>query len=145
MLSDTQKRLIVESVNRDVDIPFISESSEEKGIAKFVDALEPQVEPSLAAILPPVYLEIVKIALNDRMSVEERRSGISSLLRGELALPLARELNQRVDTSVLPEKVEGRVLEVISNKVLDEFVEKVIGKLDEEMAEEAAEGRNFPQ
>jgi hypothetical protein len=139
MLSENQKRLVVQSVNTDVDLPFISENSESRVIDMFVDKLEPQVEPSLAAILPAVYLEILKIALNERMSVDERRKGISSRLRKELAGPLAEALNERVDASMIPERTEGRVLEVVANKIIDEFVEKCVTKLDDEIAEEGEE------
>lgn len=114
------------------NLPFISENNEAKLIDKFVDVINPEVEPSLAAIIPRVYVDAVKVALSEHISLRERREKISRLLRSELANPLARELNSRIDSGILPENVEGKVLGAVANQIIEEFVEWTVGELDEE-------------
>lgn len=87
-------------VNEDLNLPFIGEDSEGALIAKFVDRIVPQIEPALSAILPLVYVECIKIALDESMPSSDRRKAIYERMQGELTEPLARELNARVDSSV---------------------------------------------
>ena len=102
-------------------------------ITKLVDKVEPKVEPSLLAIMPAVYVACIKLALDEEVPIRERKDRISELLRAELAEPLARELNERVDAKMVPEKIEGAVLKVVSKKVIDEFVEWTVGHVSEKM------------
>lgn len=98
-----------------------------------MDALNPHVEPSLAAIMPRVYVDAIKTALCERMPIKERKEKISLLLRGELADPLSVELNKRIDSGILPEQVEGKVLGQVSNQIIEEFVEWTVGEIDEQL------------
>lgn len=123
----------MEKVNRDLDIPWIGESMEERLISKVVDKVAPKVEPSLLAIMPAVYVACIKLALNEEVPIQDRKDRISELLRAELAGPLARELNERVDVNMIPEKMEGAVLKQIAKKVIDEFVEWTVGHVSEKM------------
>lgn len=59
----------------------------------------------------------IKIALNETQSIKERRDNIARHLRGELSAPLTRELNERLDCKIIPEKWEGKVLAIVANKV----------------------------
>ena len=56
---------------------------------------------------------------------------ISSILRVHIGEPLAKELNRRVDVGFVPERLEGKVFEAISNKFVDGFVEWTVGEIDE--------------
>lgn len=125
---------MVDKVNADLDIPWVSERREEAIIKKLVNKIAPKVEPALLAIMPTVYVTCIKLALNESLSVKERRSQISDLLRAELSVPLSRELNERVDCSLVPEKIEGKVLKVVANKVIDEFVEWTVGEVSDKLA-----------
>eukprot|EP00904_Undaria_pinnatifida_P010692 jgi/Undpi1/6753/HiC_scaffold_21.g09232.m1 len=131
MLSERQIEVVVDKVNEDLDVPWVSERREEAIIKKLVNKLAPKVEPALLAIMPTVYVTCIKLALNERLSLKERRSQISDLLRAELSVPLSRELNERVDCSFMPEKIEGKVLKVVANKVIDEFVEWTVGEVSD--------------
>lgn len=127
-------KVVVDKVNADLDIPWVSERREEAIIKKLVNKIAPKVEPALLAIMPTVYVTCIKLALNESLSVKERRSQISDLLRAELSVPLSRELNERVDCSLVPEKIEGKVLKVVANKVIDEFVEWTVGEVSDKLA-----------
>ncbi|CAN0497223.1 unnamed protein product, partial [Scytosiphon promiscuus] len=131
--SDTCKKALVEKVNRDLDIPWIGESMEERLISKVVEKVAPKVEPSLLAIMPAVYVSCIKLALDEEVPIQDRKDRISELLRAELAGPLARELNERVDVKMIPEKMEGEVLKLISKKVINELVEWTVGHVSEKM------------
>ena len=120
-------------MNKDLDIPWIGESMEERMISKLVDKVEPKVEPSLLAIMPAVYVTCIKLALDEEVPIKDRKDRISELLRAELAGPLARELNERVDVKMIPDKMEGAVLKLISKKVINEFVEWTVGHVSETM------------
>lgn len=117
------------------NLPIVSEGHESKLIDKFVDAINPHVEPSLGAIMPRVYLNAIKTALDEKMSVRDRKDKISRLLRGELAEPLALQLNERIDSGILPEQVEGKVLGLVANQIIEEFVEWTVGQVDEQLEE----------
>eukprot|EP00904_Undaria_pinnatifida_P010694 jgi/Undpi1/6755/HiC_scaffold_21.g09234.m1 len=138
MLNDRQKQVLVKKVNEDLDIPWVTEGIEERIINKLVDRVAPKVEPSLLAIMPAVYVACIKLALDETVPLQERKDRISELMRAELAGPLARELNLRVDVKLVPEKMEGAVLKVVSKKVIDEFVEWTVGHVSEKLAGEAS-------
>ena len=125
-------------MNEDLDIPWVTEGIEERIINKLVDRVAPKVEPSLLAIMPAVYVACIKLALDETVPLQERKDRISELMRAELAGPLARELNLRVDVKLVPEKMEGAVLKVVSKKVIDEFVEWTVGHVSEKLAGEAS-------
>lgn len=127
-------QVVVDKVNDDINLPLVSESREERIIEKLVDKLMPKVEPALHAIMPTVYVTCIKMALDERLSLKERRERISDLLRAELAEPLSRELNERVDCSMVPEGLEGKVLKIVANKVIDEFVEWTVGEVSYKLA-----------
>lgn len=131
MLSERQKAVMVEKINDDINLPLVSEEREERLIAKLVDKLVPKVEPSLLAIIPEVYVMCIKLALDENIPIKERRKSISDKLRAELSEPLSRQLNERVDCSMIPERVEGQVLKIVANKVIDQFVDWTVGEVNE--------------
>lgn len=85
--------------------------------------------------MPDVYVRCIKLALNEDIHLKERKDQISDLLRGELSDPLTRQLNERVDCSILPENLEGQVLKIVSNKIIDKFVEWTVGEIEEHFEE----------
>ncbi|CAM9496295.1 unnamed protein product, partial [Laminaria digitata] len=127
-------KVLVDKVNEDLDIPWTSESREERMIDKIVDKVAPKVEPALLAILPAVYVTCIKLALDEAVPIDERKDRISDMLRAELSDPLTRELNERIDMSLIPENIEGVVLKVVSNKVISAFVEWTVGQVTEQLA-----------
>ncbi|CAM9811308.1 unnamed protein product [Pylaiella littoralis] len=143
MLNERQKQVVVRKVNEDVNLPFVSEAREARLIETFVDKILPKVEPSLQAIMPAIYVRCIKIALNETQSIKERRDNIARHLRGELSAPLTRELNERLDCKIIPEKWEGKVLAIVANKVIDEFVEWTVGEVDEHLRVVPVTGRSM--
>jgi len=135
MLSDSQVQAIVKKVNKDVNLPFVREERESQIIENVVQTLNPHLEPALNSVCGPVYAKAIKTALNESLSIQQRRKEITELLRGELSLPLAEELNRSIDISVLPEGSEGAVMKVVADEMIEEFVEWVVGKIDEEIDE----------
>lgn len=133
MLSERQKELIVAKVNAEIDLVFISERREEKIINKIVDLLEPLFEPALRAIISHDHVHCIKVALNESLDVDERATRISSVMRGEMSEPLSRELDRRIDSHLLPRRVEASFFRTIANKIIDEFVEWTVGKVDDKL------------
>ncbi|CAM9670522.1 unnamed protein product [Ascophyllum nodosum] len=131
MLNERQRHVAITRLNEEIDIPLLSEEREERMIEKTFDRVMPQVEPSLNMILPEVWVTCIKLALNEHLTVKERRKEISGLVRGELSEPLSREINERVDVKFIPEKIEGKVLKILTNKIIDEIVEWTVGKVDD--------------
>ena len=121
-------------MNEDVDIPWTSENREERIIDKIVDSVAPKVEPALQAILPAVYVACIKLALNEEVPLDDRKDQISDMLRAELSDPLTRELNERIDMTLIPENLEGVVLKVVSNKVISAFVDWTVGEVTDQFA-----------
>ena len=126
-------KVLVEKVNEDVDIPLLTEGLEERIIDKIVDRVAPKVEPALLSILPTVYVTCIKLALDEAVPLDERKDRISDMLRAELSDPLTKELNERIDMTLVPEKIEGVVLKVVSNKVISAFVEWTVGEVTEQL------------
>ncbi|CAB1098715.1 unnamed protein product [Ectocarpus sp. CCAP 1310/34] len=122
MLNDKQKHDVIDAVNVDFDIPLLSEGIERRFIENFVDQAVPAMEPSLSALMPPAYVDLVKVALDETLTAAERKECMSALLRGELAVPLSKQLNERVDVSYIPESMEGKVLKVVAEKMVNEIV-----------------------
>lgn len=131
MLSRRQQKFVVDKVNRKVDLPFVGENSEGRVIRKFVRKINDDLEPALGAIMPRAYLRCLKIALSERLSVRQRREQVTEIMRGELSAPLADALNERVDASLLPENVEGTVLRLVADEIVEEFCQMIIGEIDE--------------
>lgn len=80
---------------------------------------------------PSAYMQSLKIALNERLSKRDRQNQIRDIMRAEFSAPLARELNNRVDVSLVPEEMEGTILKVVSDEVIEEFVKVIVGEIDE--------------
>lgn len=133
MLNDSQLEIIKNRVNAEADIPFIREETEGKIIAKVLDYLNPKLEPALRAICPPPYVECLKIALTDGPPIEQKRERISAILREELEQPLARELSGNMDVALVPESVEERVMQVVAQKTIEEFVEWTVAEVDDRL------------
>lgn len=119
-------QVVVVNVNKELDIPWIPESMEDGIIKSLVDKVLPEVEPSLLTLVPAAYVACIKIALDDQVSLVEKKTHIAALLRAELAEPLSKELNKRVDLFLIPEGMEGKALKVVADKIIDEIVEKTI-------------------
>lgn len=133
MLSEQQQEVLVNRVNADVDLPFVSEDFEQRIIDKVVRKVSPLVEPALRNFLPAPYVDCMKIALDENVDIVERRLQIATILRGEIAQPLARELNENCDADLIPERLEGVVFKAIANKFVDQFVEWTVSEIDERM------------
>ena len=126
--------MIVDKVNEDVNIPWTSENREERIIDKIVDRVAPKVEPALQAILPAIYVTCIKLALDESIPLDDRKDQITDILRNELAEPLTRELNERIDMKLIPENLEGVVLTVVSKKIISAFVDWTVGEVTESLA-----------
>eukprot|EP00171_Calliarthron_tuberculosum_P012559 IDg12559t1 len=133
MLSERQQKVLINRVNADVDLPLVNEDFEHRVIQKVVTKVAPLVEPALRNFLPTPYVDCMKIALCEEIPIVERRLQIATILRGEIAEPLSRELNERCDASLVPERLEGVLFKAISNKFVDEFVEWTVSEIDERM------------
>lgn len=133
MLTDSQLEIIKNRVNAEADIPLLREETEGKLIGKVLDYLNPKLEPALRAICPTPYVECLKIALTEGVPIEQKREQISAILRGELEQPLARELSGNMDVALVPESVEERVMKVVAQKTIEEFVEWTVGEVDERL------------
>ncbi|CAN0326475.1 unnamed protein product [Ascophyllum nodosum] len=131
MLNERQRHVAITRLNEEIDIPLLSEKREERMIEKMFDRVMPQVEPSLNRIMPEVWINCIKLALNEHLHIKERRDQISRLVRGELSEPLSREINERVDIKFIPEKIEGKVLKILTNKIIEEIVEWTVGNIDD--------------
>jgi hypothetical protein len=134
MLSEKQMQRVINKVNQDVDLPLMTEKREEKIIEKSVRHLVVHMEPSLDFICGPVYTRAIKTALNESMSSQQRSKEVTGLLQGEMAAPLARELTERSDIQTyIGQKLEISAMKAISEKIIEEFVEWLIVKVDEKI------------
>lgn len=129
-------QVVIRKVNEDINLPLISESREERIIAKVVDKIVPKVEPALLAIMPIVYVTCIKLALDETVSLKDRREQITELLRAELSEPLSKELNDRVDIAFVPERWEGGLLKIVTDKIIEEFVEWTVGEVTDKLSGE---------
>lgn len=133
MLSEAMCEVVKNRVNAETDIPLVREETEGKLIEKVLDVLNPKLEPALRAICPDPYVDCLKIALQEGVPTEQKRGQISQILRGQLQEPLARELAGNMDVALVPENMEENLMRVVSQKVIEEFVEWIVGELDERM------------
>lgn len=122
MLSEKQQEVLVNRVNADIDLPFVGEESEGRLIEKVVQKVAPIAEQSFRMFLPDCYVDCLKIALDEKIDIQDRRRQITSILRGEIAEPLARSLNANCDAPFVPERVEAEVFEKIAEKLVEEMV-----------------------
>ncbi|CAN0293873.1 unnamed protein product [Scytosiphon promiscuus] len=84
------------------------------------------MEFSLSELMPQAYVSLIKIGLDESLTAAEKKEGMSEQLRSELSGPLSKQINERVDCSFIPEALEGKVLKVVANKLIDEFVESAV-------------------
>lgn len=133
MLSDKQCEIISTKVNRETDIPLLSESAEDKIIDKVLSTVNPLMEPALRAFCPPGYVDCLKIALAEGIDEKDKREQISRIMRKELAEPMAERMAGSLDVAMVPEYMEQKVLEVVTQKIVDEFIEWTVGEIDDRM------------
>lgn len=131
MLSEKQLEVVRNRANADLDLPLIGEDTEARLIDKVIEKLAPQLEPAMRAICPKPYVDCLKIALTEGIPMSDRRQRITEIMQGELSDPLARELNENVDADLVPERLEGKLMKVLTNKLIEEFVEWTVGEIDE--------------
>lgn len=143
MLSENQKEIVINQVNAETDIPFMRESTESRIISKIVETLNPHIEPSLRSLCPAPYVDCLKLALQEGVPIEEKRLQISEILRGELAEPLADKLAGVLDVAMVPEEYEGRILAVVTQKLVEEMVEWCVGEIDERTGERLSASREI--
>lgn len=143
MLSEKQRELIALKVNEDMDIPFFGESTEGRIIDKVIDTVDPHLEPAMRVLCPAPYVDCLKIALEEGSSVEDKRRRICEIMRPTLAEPLAREMAGVIDVAMVPENMEERVLEVVTRKIVEEFVEWTVGEIDERLSQRLESSREF--
>lgn len=135
MLSEKQCKVLGTSVNNDTDIPFMHEEAECLIIEKVIDKLNPHIEPALQAICPPEYVSCLKLALAEGIPLKEKRTKISCILRSVLSEPLANQLAGVLDFSLVPERLEQKLLNVVTNKLVEELVEWTVGEIDDHLGE----------
>lgn len=111
-------------------------------IAKVVERINPELEPSLLSVMPQINVDMLKLLLAEGMPLKARRARLVDLVHQQLAGPLTEALNERVDVSMLPERAEGKVMRKIVERLLEEVVEWSVNEVDETVAEELAEGRS---
>lgn len=116
------------------------EGRESRLIAKVVERVNPELEPSLLSIMPSINVEMIKLLLAEGMPLKTRRARLVDLVHQQLAEPLTEALNERVDVSMLPERAEGKVMRKIVERLLEEVVEWSVSEVDKTVAEELAEG-----
>ena len=81
-----------------------------------------------------VYTKAIKTALNESMRNEQKSKEVTVLLQGKLTTPLATELTERSDIQkFIGLRLEGAVMKGISEKIIEEFVEWLIVKVDEKI------------
>eukprot|EP00899_Mesostigma_viride_P008652 jgi/Mesvir1/17789/Mv12899-RA.1 len=131
MLSDKQKAAVVNKTNREVNLPIISESHEEKIIDKAVTKLLPHIEPALRSFLDPDYVDILKLLLNDEMEDEQRKAAINLILQKKWLVPLTTALNGRIDLPILGEELEQKLLKKVVKRVIKSGVGWSVAKLPE--------------
>lgn len=131
MLSEKHQEVLINRMNKDVDLPLVDEDFEERMLEKVVQKVNPLLEPAMLAFIPEPFVRCMKIALSDTISVEDKREYIQKIMRNEIGIPLSQELNERVDVGFIPERLEGKIFEAISNKFVDTFVEWTVGEIDE--------------
>lgn len=88
--------------------------------------------------MPDIYVDCLRIALTEGVSADDRRRQISEKLIGELEPGLTRGLNDRIDSSLVPDMWEDDLLSIVSTKIIKEFVEWTVGELDEKLARSIA-------
>ena len=137
MLSEHQIQIIIQKVNEDVDLPFMTDNQEGRIIEKLVRHLIPHVEPSLNVVCGSVYTQAIKTGLNESMPSRQRSKGITALIQGEMSAPLTNELTARIDAgNFLGARLESSLMKLVSNKMIEEAVEGIVDKVDEEIQEE---------
>lgn len=109
-------------MNADIDLPFVGEEHEGRLIEKVVSKVAPIAEQSFRAFLPDCYVDCLKIALDEKIDIHDRRTQITTILSGEIAEPLARNLNSNCDAPFVPERIEAEVFEKIAEKLVEEMV-----------------------
>ncbi|OSX75273.1 hypothetical protein BU14_0243s0008 [Porphyra umbilicalis] len=141
MLSERQKEVVVRKANEEIDLPFVSERRESRAIEKVVERLNPELEPALLQFMPKINVEMIRLLLDERKSVKERRERLVDLVLEQAAEPLTAALNERVDVAFLPERAESVVLRKVVERMLKEVVEWTVSEVDESVTKELEEIR----
>lgn len=121
-------QVVVDKVNKDINLILVSEETEERMIRDlFIEKVLPNLEPSLEAFMPAVYVTCIRMALNEELSREEKKERIGELVRSQMTEPLAKELNRRIEIKLISEGQEGKWFKMVAEHLIDEFVKAAIG------------------
>jgi len=117
------------------------ERRESRAIEKVVERLNPELEPALLQFMPKINVEMIRLLLDEKKSVKERRERLVDLVLEQAAEPLTAALNERVDVAFLPERAESVVLRKVVERMLKEVVEWTVNEVDESVTKELEETR----
>ena len=126
LLSENQVGRVVSKINAKFNVPFVSESSEGQMIKEAVDALNVSMEPALRSIIPPDYVQIIKLCLDETLSPNQKLPMISDILKTNLSEPLTDALNREVDIPAVPEFMEKEFLKMAVDEIIEESVEQTL-------------------
>jgi len=139
-LNKRQLEVLIDDIKKDVQIPLLADRMEDKIVRKMVENIAPKLEPSLRKLFSQEYVDCLKIALDEELSVKERRRSIASMMREKIAGPLAIELSEESDEPDstmrhIPSKVKEPFFKVAANKFVDELIEWTVGAVDKKFEE----------
>ncbi len=130
MLNDRQIKTIVDEVNKDVNVPFISEKSEAQLLETAIRSLDPKIEGVMRDSLPPEVFSVIMAFLDDELEMAVKADLLTKCFQKLVGEKLIAGLNEKLDIPVLSEDQERMLFSIVIDLMMKEVIKAIMGMLD---------------
>lgn len=122
LLSDDTLDVVVDAVDKAIDIPFVDGSWERGMIEAPVKQCNLLLKEAMGSFMGPEWIQCLSVLLDCSLAPEKKTEFVQDIVGTKLRVPLGTALNSKIDIPVLPEGMEGKFFDTVVDKALDAMV-----------------------
>jgi len=122
LLSDETLDVVVDAVDKAIDIPFVDGSWERGMIEAPVKQCNLLLKEAMGSFMGPEWIQCLSVLLDCSLAPEKKTEFVQDVFGIKLRVPLGTALNSKIDIPVLPEDMEGKFFDTVVDKALDAMV-----------------------
>jgi len=122
LLSDDALDVVVDAIDKAIDIPFVDGSWERSMIEAPMKQCNLLLKEAMGSFLGPEWGQCLSVLLDSSMASDKKTEFVQDTVGRKLRVPLGTALNSKIDIPVLPEGLEGKFFDTVVDKALDAMV-----------------------
>lgn len=126
LLSDGQVDVIIDRINKNVDVWFLSEAMEREVIKRPVVEVNGMLKECLRSFMQEDWVLAIEVILDETLPTEAKTSTLQAVIDRQLRDPLVVALNGKINLPLIGESAEQRILLEIVGRILDSIVSRSV-------------------